>query len=78
MKAIKKGSRLRIGAEIEKAGGVHFRVWALKHQRVEVVLEAGPGAVAAVALEDEGSGHFAGQLKRAGWNTVPVPARWAR
>jgi len=58
----RKGSRLRIGAEIEKAGGVHFRVWAPKHQRVEVVLEAGPGAPAAIALQAEGQGYFTGSV----------------
>ncbi len=25
-------------------GGTHFRVWALRPRKVEVVLEAGPGA----------------------------------
>jgi maltooligosyltrehalose trehalohydrolase len=61
----RKGSRLRIGAEIDKGGGVHFRVWAPKHLRVEVVLEAGPGAPDVVALQAEGQGYFAGSAANA-------------
>ena len=35
--------RLPVGAELQ-GGGVHFRVWAPNHRRVEVVLESGPAA----------------------------------
>ena len=55
-------------------GGVHFRVWALQPQRVEVVLEGGPGhapeaAPVVVALEPEGSGYFSGLVAEAGAGT---------
>ena len=33
--------RLPIGAECLRSGGVHFRVWAPRAQRVAVVLGAG-------------------------------------
>jgi maltooligosyltrehalose trehalohydrolase len=35
--------RLPVGAEVLADGGVHFRVWAPKRKRVEVVIEGGPG-----------------------------------
>jgi maltooligosyltrehalose trehalohydrolase len=48
--------RLPIGAEVVP-GGVHFRVWAPRRQRVEVIFEdAGRPA----ALEAEGDGYFSG------------------
>jgi maltooligosyltrehalose trehalohydrolase len=33
--------RLPVGAEVRPGGGVHFRIWAPKRQRVEVVVEPG-------------------------------------
>ena len=53
--------RYPIGAEVVP-GGVHFRVWAPRRTRVEVVLERG----CAVELEREESGHFSGQVREAG------------
>ena len=55
-------------------GGVHFRVWASKPRRVEVVLEGGPGhapgaAPVVVALEPEGDGYFSGLVAEAGAGT---------
>jgi hypothetical protein len=34
--------RLPVGAEVIPGRGVHFRVWASRRRRVEVVLEGGP------------------------------------
>ena len=48
--------RLAIGAEVQP-GGVHFRVWAPKRQKVEVVFEGGR---AAQPLAREAGGHFSG------------------
>ncbi len=48
--------RYPIGAEAT-AEGVHFRVWAPKRRRVELVIE---GADAAVTLDREDSGYFSG------------------
>ena len=41
-------------------GGTHFRVWAPRPKKVEVVLEVGPGAPATVELEPQADGYFAG------------------
>ncbi len=56
--------RLPIGAEPVAAGGVDFRVWAPKRQRVEVVLEAERGQVA-VELERTPDGYFSGAVASA-------------
>ncbi len=56
--------RLPIGAEVQPDGGVHFRVWAPRCRRVEVVLERGrePHRESVVAeLSPEGDGYFSGQ-----------------
>src|SRR5689334_11518830 len=50
--------RLSIGAELVR-GGAHFRVFAPKRQRVDVVLD-GPGSRRTVRLVREEDGHFAG------------------
>jgi len=62
--------RLLIGAEPQAGGGVHFRVWAPKRARVQVVLEPGPqavGEVTAVAheLAREHDGYFSGHVAAA-------------
>jgi maltooligosyltrehalose trehalohydrolase len=44
------------------AGGAHFRVWAPRRNRVEVVLENGP----AVELRREDGGYFSGAAAEAG------------
>jgi maltooligosyltrehalose trehalohydrolase len=49
--------RLPIGAEVLPGGGVHFRVWAPDHRRVEVVFD---GRGEAAGLDDEGNGYFSG------------------
>jgi maltooligosyltrehalose trehalohydrolase len=53
--------RYPIGAE-PTAQGVHFRVWAPKRRRVEVVVE---GAEHAVSLEREEPGYFSGLIEGA-------------
>jgi maltooligosyltrehalose trehalohydrolase len=57
--------RLPVGAEVMAGGGVHFRVWAPRHESVLVVLEGGPGPEgrpeprgSAVAMAAEGQGYF--------------------
>ncbi|HYJ16813.1 MAG TPA: malto-oligosyltrehalose trehalohydrolase [Candidatus Limnocylindria bacterium] len=54
--------RLPIGAEVMATEGVHFRVWAPKCQRIEVVFAAAGGtpAVAPLELVAEDGGYFAG------------------
>ncbi len=54
--------RLPVGAEVLAAGGVHFRVWAPRRKRVEVLFESQPGMpmIAATELAADGSGYFSG------------------
>src|ERR1051326_1594943 len=73
----KRHRRLPVGAEGGPAGGVHFRVWASRCQRVEVVLEGGPqetpGALPlAVALAPEAAapGYFSALVTAAGAGTL--------
>ena len=61
--------RQPIGAEIVSDRSVHFRVWAPKHRRVEVVLEAGPESPRALALQPEAEGYFAGTAAGASGGT---------
>jgi len=67
--------RLPVGAEPAPEGGVHFRVWAPRRTRVEVVLEGGPGSGAggqlqAVELTREPRGYFSGLVPAAGAGTL--------
>ena len=64
MKAIKPRRRLPIGAESLPDGGTHFRVWAPRRKRVEVVIES-DGAQAAFDLEAEEAGYFSALVKEA-------------
>ncbi len=62
--------QLPVGAELQPAGGVHFRVWAPRRKRVEVVLLDSRGTVAeasspAKRLQAEGDGYFSGIVPRA-------------
>jgi maltooligosyltrehalose trehalohydrolase len=53
--------RFPIGAEVLPGGGVHFRVWAPRRHKVEVVLSD-----AAVELHREPGGYFSGRVEHAG------------
>jgi maltooligosyltrehalose trehalohydrolase len=53
-----QGRRYPIGAELMAGGGAHFRVWAPKRRRVDVVLEG--QNVDPVALAPEANGYFSG------------------
>ena len=59
--------RYPVGAEVHETGGVHFRVWAPKRARVEVVMTPAtdPSRRLAVALDEEGDGYFAGLVESA-------------
>jgi maltooligosyltrehalose trehalohydrolase len=53
--------RLPIGAEPQKNGGVHFRVWAPRRSAVTVeIRESGGNQVARLPLTTEADGYFAG------------------
>ena len=62
--------RLFAGAEVQPGGGVHFRVWAPRRNRVDVVLEPAPNNHAARrtlerSLSPEADGFFAGFVEQA-------------
>ncbi len=59
--------RLPVGAEALPGGGVHFRVWAPRRARVEVVLEEGG---AAFELGREEGGYFSAPVGEAGAGTL--------
>jgi maltooligosyltrehalose trehalohydrolase len=69
MEATKLARRLPVGAEALPGGGVHFRVWAPRRGRVEVVFE-GEGAPESLALEGEEGGYFSGLAGGAGEGTL--------
>jgi maltooligosyltrehalose trehalohydrolase len=51
--------RLPVGAEVQATGGAHFRVWAPRRKRVEIVLESEAGArLSAFELTAEDNGYF--------------------
>ena len=50
--------RLPIGAEILSDGAVHFRVWAPRSQRVEVIIGGGACTEAVIELNGERNGYF--------------------
>jgi len=56
---------ISIGAELQPNGGTHFRVWAPRPKKVELLLEAGPGAPATVQLKQQAEGYFAGLVPQA-------------
>lgn len=58
--AAKAGRRLPVGAEVVP-GGVHFRVWAPRPRKVEVVLADETG----LTLTAEGDGYFSGLVPEA-------------
>jgi maltooligosyltrehalose trehalohydrolase len=69
-----KTRRLPIGAEVMPEGGVHFRVWAPRRRKVEVLLEGGPGSnpksgPVSIELAPEEGGYFSGIAERAGDGT---------
>jgi maltooligosyltrehalose trehalohydrolase len=82
--------RLPVGAEVLVEGGTHFRVWAPKRKKVEVVIEPPTGGTAETArpafeLEPEPDGYFSGTVRQAragtlyrfrldGGETFPDPA----
>ncbi|HXK61740.1 MAG TPA: malto-oligosyltrehalose trehalohydrolase, partial [Acidobacteriota bacterium] len=70
MKTAKIRRRLPIGAEVQPQGGVHFRVWAPRRRKVEVVLEEGAGngresEPSAFPLTREKGGYFSGYVENA-------------
>ena len=61
---------LPVGAEPLPEGGVHFRVWAPRRRRVQVVLEGKrEGGPRPLELDPEGNGYFSGELPVAGPGT---------
>jgi maltooligosyltrehalose trehalohydrolase len=63
MSMTKTARRLPVGAEALPGGGVHFRVWAQRRSRVEVVFEGEAGS--AFTLQREEGGYFSALVERA-------------
>ncbi|MDQ3920294.1 MAG: malto-oligosyltrehalose trehalohydrolase, partial [Acidobacteriota bacterium] len=61
--------RLPVGAEVAPDGGVHFRVWAPRRRRVEVVFET-EGRRAATGLHEEDGGYFSAHVHAAAAGTL--------
>jgi maltooligosyltrehalose trehalohydrolase len=59
------GRRLPVGGEPVPGGGVHFRVWAPRRRRVQVVFAGGPAWVAPALLTPEADGYFSGHVVEA-------------
>jgi maltooligosyltrehalose trehalohydrolase len=69
------GRRLPVGADVLETGGVHFRVWAPRRKKIEVLLEGGQGSSthtpsklekSTIELEPEGGGYFSVHAPHAG------------
>ncbi len=63
--------RLPVGAEVQRDGGVHFRVWAPRRRKVEVnfVTAGQAAALSPLALTAERGGYFSGFAPRAATGT---------
>jgi len=61
--------RLPVGAEVMPEGGVHFRVWAPRRRRVEVVSES-EGKQTPTELQAEDEGYFSAHVRAAGDGTL--------
>ncbi|MCC6860856.1 MAG: malto-oligosyltrehalose trehalohydrolase [Bryobacterales bacterium] len=57
--------RFAAGAETLPGEGVHFRVWAPAHRRVELVLENGPGSPTLIEMEPESNGYYSLLVRQA-------------
>lgn len=57
--------RLPVGAEVQPGGGVHYRVWAPRRARVDVILSRGGAADETIALAAEDGGYFSGLVRHA-------------
>src|ERR1700752_3393168 len=62
MRATDVSRRLPVGAEIIESGGVHFRVWAPRARRVDVIMEEGARVV---GLEPTSEGYHGGIVEAA-------------
>jgi maltooligosyltrehalose trehalohydrolase len=61
--------RIPVGAEVDPAGGVHFRLWAPRHTSVAVKLEGGPGTGSTLTLDREAKGYFSKYIPQAAAGT---------
>ena len=70
-----RSRRLPVGAEVLSEGGTHFRVWAPKRKKVEVVIERAAGiksegVLSTFELEPEPQGYFSGAVRQAQAGTL--------
>ncbi|HXG94951.1 MAG TPA: malto-oligosyltrehalose trehalohydrolase [Blastocatellia bacterium] len=68
MQNTKLSRRLPVGAEVLPDGGVHFRVWAPRRKKVEVIIESlkPTASTQAFELNEEANGYFSGVVEQAG------------
>lgn len=57
--------KIAIGAELQKTGGVHFRVWAPESKNVAVEFAPGSSPGGNHPLNAEGNGYFSGFIEKA-------------
>jgi maltooligosyltrehalose trehalohydrolase len=69
-KSQRRDRSLPVGAETERGGGVHFRVWAPTRKQVRVVMESGPGSPYIATLEQEDAGYHSGFCPQAAAGTL--------
>jgi maltooligosyltrehalose trehalohydrolase len=62
--------RLPVGAEVLPGGGVHFRVWASRRKKVQVIVEGRDAERQALELASEPGGYFSGTARAAGDGTL--------
>jgi maltooligosyltrehalose trehalohydrolase len=71
MNAANRPRRLPVGADVLAEGGTHFRVWAPRRKKVEVIIESAAGDKSiAVELDPEPSGYFSGVAPQAQAGTL--------
>lgn len=65
--------RMPVGAEVQKDGGVHFRLWAPEHKKAELIIETeirSGGKSRAYVMNRENNGYFSLLLESAGEGTL--------
>jgi maltooligosyltrehalose trehalohydrolase len=62
-----RGRRLPIGAEVQPDGATHFRVWAPRPRRLELIIERCRGEGIEVELDAEGDGYYSALVRDVGY-----------
>lgn len=62
---MKAKRRYPIGAEVQPSGGTHFLVWAPRPDKVDLILESGPGAPATIPMKALADGYHGAMVPTA-------------